>query len=204
MLRSGCSGTPIAVFKLLGLDEFVDIFSQSRSEFMIGIVCLLGVLILGPLGGLLLAFVLALIHLARRASQPEVTVLAAPREVGRSPVEYVAEGHRPRAIVFRFAAPLFFANGSVLTSHIETVLNEGGNDLAAVILDAEGITDVDVTGAEALRSSEELLRSAGVTIAVSRLRPGLRDRLRQFGLLNGVHVYETNREALDALNRPEA
>lgn len=192
----------VAVFKLLGLGEFSELFSQSRSEFMIGLSCLLGVLILGPLGGLFLAFILALINLARRASQPEVTVLAAPRTVGGAPVEYANRGSHPNAVVIRFAAPLFFANGSVLTSHIESLLSAGGSDLTAVILDAEGITDIDVTGAEALRSSEVLLRGAGVSIAVSRLRPGLRDRLQQFDLLTDVAVYETNREALEAMTNP--
>ncbi len=189
----------IAVLKLLGLGELKEVFTQSRYEFGIGLVCLLGVLVLGPLGGLFLAFVLALINLARRASQPEVTVLTTAAETSGTPVVASPEGTQPAAIVIRFAAPLFFANGAVLTNRVAEILRDAGPDLKAVIIDAEAITDIDVTGADALRSVEESLRDAGITLAVSRLRPGLRERLRRFGLLVDAPEFDTNREALVAL-----
>lgn len=187
----------VAVLKLLGLGELKEIFVQSRYEFGIGLVCLIEVLVLGPLGGLFLAFVLDLINLARRASQPEVTVLTAVETSG-TPIIASPEGTQPAAIVIRFAAPLFFANGAVLTNRLTEILRDAGPDLKAVIIDAEAITDIDVTGADALRSVEKSPRDAGITLAVSRLRPGLRDRLRRFDLLVDAPEFDTNREALMA------
>lgn len=200
----------VAVLRLLGIGELREIFTQSRYEFAIGLACLIGVLVLGPLGGLFLAFVLALVNLARRASRPEITVLAAAPDADGAPVELVQSedlpgalsAARPTAIVIRFAAPVFFANGAVLTNRVADVVREAGPGLEAVIIDAEAITDIDVTGVDALREVEDTLGNAGITLAVSRLRPGLKDRLHRFGLLVDVPEFETNREALAALPRP--
>ena len=189
----------VAVLGLLGIGELREILAQSRYEFGIGIGCLLGVLIFGPLGGLFLAFVLALINLARRAAQPEIDVLVASADPNAMPAPLVRGAPAAQVVVIRFAAPLFFANGTILTDRVTQVLADTPT-LRGVVIDAEAITDIDVTGAEALREVEKMLRDAGIAIAIARLRPGLRTRLASFALLSEVPVFETNRAALMTLS----
>ncbi|WP_197512222.1 SulP family inorganic anion transporter [Tessaracoccus coleopterorum] len=191
----------VAVLKLLGIDELATIARQSRSELAVALVCLLGVLVLGPISGLLLAFVLSLINLVRRAGSPAVEFLEEPMDPGASVTTAtggdfaVTDG----IVVLRFSAPIFFGNASALTSAVERVVDGHGNDLRAVVLDAEGITDVDVTGAEAFHGIRASLTDRGIALTVARLRPGLRQRFERFGLLEGIELFPTNREALAAL-----
>lgn len=226
----------MAVLGLLGIPEFKEIKRLSTYEFAIAVACLLGVLVLGPLRGLFLAFILALINLARRAASPEVDVLisgnstepttstSTPASTNNStntshadtstttpgfhsaPVlaDSATNSSAADVAVLRFAAPLFFANGQVFTDRVAQLIAQRDPQLRALVLDMEGITDIDVTGAESLTQALDALAAANVQLAVARLRPGLRARLTKFGLLADVPEFPTNREALIALRRPES
>ncbi|WP_313277852.1 SulP family inorganic anion transporter [Timonella senegalensis] len=217
----------MAVLGLLGIPEFKEIKRLSTYEFAIAVACLLGVLVLGPLRGLFLAFILALINLARRAASPEVDVLisgnsteptistSTPASTNTStttpgfhsaPVlaDPATNSSTADVAVLRFAAPLFFANGQVFTDRVAQLVAQRDPQLRALVLDMEGITDIDVTGAESLTQALDALAAANVQLAVARLRPGLRARLTKFDLLADVPEFPTNREALNALRRPES
>lgn len=225
----------MAVLGLLGIPEFKEIKRLSTYEFAIAVACLLGVLVLGPLRGLFLAFILALINLARRAASPEVDVLISgnstePTTSTSTPASTNTStntGHADTSTtpgfhsapvladpatnsstadvaVLRFAAPLFFANGQVFTDRVAQLVAQRDPQLRALVLDMEGITDIDVTGAESLTQALDALAGANIQLAVARLRPGLRARLTKFGLLADVPEFPTNREALLALRRPES
>jgi anti-anti-sigma regulatory factor len=71
--------------------------------------------------------------------------------------------------------------------------------VSAFILDMEGVSDVDVTGAEALAKELQWLQGKGITFAYSRMRPQLRANLERMNLLQGHKEFETNREAVAAL-----
>lgn len=189
----------VAVIKLLGIAELRALAKLSRYEFIIAIVCLIGVLTLGPLQGLFLAFLLSLINLARRAASPDIDVLTMGADVDAPRTHTEAGASRAqRSLVIRFAGPVFFANGSVFADRVLELVRTAGDDLQAVIFDAEGIGDVDVTGAEAFRRLQQDLRDAGLTIAFARLRPALRARFERFGLMEGASEFSTNRAAVAA------
>lgn len=219
----------MAVLGLLGIPEIKEIKRLSTYEFAIAVACLLGVLVLGPLRGLFLAFILALINLARRAASPEVDVLISGNSTDpttststttstshadtsttpgfhSAPVlaDPATNSSTADVAVLRFAAPLFFANGQVFTDRVAQLIAQRDPQLRALVLDMEGITDIDVTGAESLTRALDALAAANVQLAVARLRPGLRARLTKFGLLADVPEFPTNREALIALRRPES
>lgn len=163
----------VAIWKLLGIAELREIFRTSKYEFAVAAACLLGVLVLGPLQGLFLAFVLALINLARRASRPPIEVRAAASD--------------PDVIVVRFAGPLFFANGAVLAERLDSATAGGnGPPVRGVVLDATTISDIDVTGAESLRGAIALLSDRGTDVVVAALTPRQRERFRRFGILAGA------------------
>lgn len=191
----------VAVFKLLGLEELRELWGASRAEFGIAMACFLGVLVVGPLGGLLLAFVLSLVNLVRRAASPSIDVLVGSGDpaVSLTQTSSRAVETAPGVVVLRFAAPIFFANGALLAERISGLVD--GPDLCprVVVLDLEAVSDIDVTGAEALRDSIRKLAGEGIGFAYTRMRPGLRERFAGLGLIEGTREFATNREAVAAL-----
>ncbi|MFF1635211.1 SulP family inorganic anion transporter [Leifsonia sp. NPDC058248] len=194
----------VAVVPLLGIPDLVSLWRQDGFEFAIAVACFLGSLLLGPIAGIFIAFILAVINVTRRAANPAIDTLADDGDPQDSLLE-AAEPGRPTApgvVVIRLAAPLFFANSSNFELAVKRAVR--ATDAKHVVLDMEAVTDVDVTGAESFRGLRGWLGGRGVDLGLSRLRPGLRDRLEHLELIDGVSIYDTNRTALVALAPPAA
>lgn len=195
----------VAVWRLLGLGEFRELWRESGAEFAVAVVCALGVLVVGPIGGLLLAFVLSLINLVRRASDPEVETLVGTDDPHVSISRPAPAGTEtaPGIVILRFAAPLFFANVNKLVAKVQDAVRLAPNPPHTLVLDLEGVSDIDVTGAAGVRTLRGWLDGRGVALAYTRVRPGLARRLEHFRLTAGTRTYATNREALAAASAPE-
>ena len=192
----------VAIVPLLGIREFISLWRLDRFEFLVGAACFLVTLFIGAIPGILVAFVLALINLAKRAATPAIDVLAANDSPTDSLLEEAPAGSMtaPGVIVIRLAAPLFFANGDVFTQAVKRAVRAAPDgDVHNVVVDMEAVTDVDVTGAEAFASLKQWLADQDVTLAFSRVRAEARERLITFGMLEGEPVYPTNRAAVEAL-----
>lgn len=195
----------VAIIPLLGIKDFGDLWRKDRFEFLIGATCFLVTLLIGSIPGILVAFVLALINLAKRASNPAIDVLESTGDPGESLLEDAPAGTvtAPGVIVIRLAAPLFFANGAVFTTAVKDAIRAAAPDpVAHLVVDMEAVTDVDITGAESFASLKEWLAAQSVTLAFSRVRPNTLQRLRTLGLLSGEAVYTTNRAAITQLSVP--
>lgn len=208
----------VAVLPLLGIREFRALWSLSRSEFWIGVVCFVFTLFYGAIAGILVAFVLALINLARRAARPAIDLLSHTGDPAESlleglSVELLAPGpgdasqaSRREALlggtgtlVVRMAAPLFFANGVVFVTAVKRAVADTGATGAVqrLIIDMEAVTDVDVTGAEAFEGLRAWLGAEGITLEFSRVRSGALPRLRRLGVITVTdRVSATNRAAV--------
>jgi len=192
----------VAILPLLGIKEFFALWKRDRFEFAIGALCFLVTLLVGSIPGILTAFVLALINIARRASRPAIDVLSAADQPSASLLEGAPRGGitAPGVIVIRMAAPLFFANADVFASAVRTAVTAAGTEhVRHVVIDMEAVTDADVTAAESFESLKEWLTANGISLAFSRLRPSTRPRLVRLGILEDHAVYETNRAAVAAL-----
>lgn len=190
----------VAVARLVGIGELQHLWRVSTFEFAVGISCFLGVLVLGPIRGLLLAFVLSLINLARRAANPPVDILHGAQDPQVSLQRSSEAGETaPGVVVVRFAAPIFFANSGVLGSSVREMVADAPNPVQAFVFDLEAVTDIDVTGAEALENTLAWLRDQGIVVGYTRVRPELRGRLAHFALLQGALEFPTSRAALAML-----
>lgn len=190
----------VAVLGLLGIGEFAQIFKQSRSEFFIAALCFIGVLVVGPLGGLVFAFVISLVNIARRAAHPPIDLLVTDGAGGSLlDTRPGATETAPGVILLRFAAPLFFANGAAFAERIRTQVTDAEHPVRAVVLDLEAVTDIDVTAAEELEGAIEWLREREIGLGYTRVRPEVRERFSHFGLLEGAQEFATNREAVSEL-----
>ncbi|MFE4951522.1 SulP family inorganic anion transporter [Leifsonia sp. NPDC056665] len=194
----------VAVVPLLGIPDFNRLWRLDRFEFAIGAACFLGALIIGPIAGIVIAFVLAVVNVTRRAANPPIDTLAADGDPQRSLLSAAPAGEPtvPGVVVVRLAAPLFFANSTSFEKAVERAVSDTG--ATHVVLDMEAVTDVDVTGAESWEAVQTFLAAHGGDLALSRVRPGIHDRLQHLGLLDGVRFFDTNREAIMALQTPTA
>lgn len=193
----------VAILPLLGIKEFAALWRIDRFEFAIGAVCFLVTLFVGSIPGILIAFVLALINLARRASSPAIDVLADDDRPTASLLDAAQPGTMtaPGIVVVRMAAPLFFANADAFATAVRSAVDApGAGAVRHVVIDMEAVTDADVTAAESFESLMESMRSHGVTVSFSRLRATAVDRLKRLGILDGQRVFDTNRAAIEELS----
>ena len=120
----------VAVLPLLGIAELRQLWRLDRSEFLVGAVCFLGALLLGPIVGIALAFILSLIVLAGRAANPPTDVLSRSgiEDGSLTPVAADTPVTAPGVIILRFAAPVFFANSTGLGDSVREAVRRAGPD----------------------------------------------------------------------------
>lgn len=195
----------VAILPLLGVKDFAQLWKADRFEFAVGAVCFLVTLFVGSIPGILVAFVLALINLAKRAANPAIDVLEATGEPTDSLLDEAPKGAvtAPGVVVVRLAAPLFFANGSVFGDAVKTAVrraNEAGNGpVEHLVVDMEAVTDIDVTGAESFEALLVWLEREHIDLSFSRVRPEAMQRLEKLELVGDRAIYPTNRDAIASL-----
>jgi SulP family sulfate permease len=107
----------------------------------------------------------------------------------------------PGLIVYRFDAPLVFANAAFFTERLEALIANTGAGLKCIIMDAEAISDFDSTAAEALEGLDADLERLGVDLWLARANAPLRQLLTATGLttrLGAEHIYPSVRAAVTA------
>jgi SulP family sulfate permease len=163
------------------------------------------VLVVGPLRAVIIAFLLAIIDVIRRASRPGTWVLReAPDGSHFVPTETVPAPDESGLIVYRFESPLYFANANLFMEEVEKLVTQNSTPIKAFVLDAEAVTDIDTTGAEVLHQVLTLLAGRGVTFAVARANPQLPPLLMRYDLLELIgknRLYPTNRHAVAAFRQ---
>jgi MFS superfamily sulfate permease-like transporter len=178
-----------------------------RSDFWIAATCLVSVLALGPLRAVAIAFLLSLVDVIRRASRPETSALEeAPDGSHFAPVDGEASGSSG-LVVYRFGAPLYFANATLFLDEVEQLLARARSPVRWFVLDAEAMVDVDTTGAEVLRQAITMVTKRGVTFAVSRADRSFRSWLEKYELMELIEpsrFYPTNRHAAAAFREDQA
>ena len=194
-----------AVLKLIEVGEPRELWHMRRSEFWIAAVCLLSVLVLGPLQAVIIAFLLATIDVLRRASRPGTWVLQEAADGSHFiPVEVDRGPDTSGLVVYRFGAPLYFANTTLFEEEVEKLVMQAATPVKWFVLDAEAMVDIDSSGAETLRQVLTLLTHRGVTVALSRANQTTSDLLAHYHLLELIgekHLYPTNRHAVAAFRQ---
>ena len=163
------------MLSLIEVHELEELWHMRRSEFWIAAVCLLSVLALGPLRAVAIAFLLSTIDVIRRAASPETSALTeAPDGSHFVPVERPGRPPAlPGLVVYRFGAPLYFANATRFLEDVERLVTQGPTPVRWFVLDAEAIVDVDTTGAGVLRQAITLLAEEGHHLRRQPRRPAL-------------------------------
>jgi MFS superfamily sulfate permease-like transporter len=95
---------------------------------------------------------------------------------------YPAARQVPGLVLFRWDAPLFFANADTFRARILDAVSAASPPIRWVVVAAEPIIDVDTTAAETLEELDVELTARGVELAFAELKDPVRDRLERYGL----------------------
>jgi high affinity sulfate transporter 1 len=180
----------------------VRLWHQRRVEFLLSVTAFLGVALLGVLEGIAVAVALSIFNVFRRAWWPYQTTLGRvpgmPGHHDRSLYPHADE--LPGLVIFRFDAPLFFANARTFRDQLRRLAGSEPRPRWIVVA-AEPITDVDTTAADMLADLDEELNAAGTSLVFAELKDPVRTKLERYeliGPLDPAHFFSTLDAALDA------
>ena len=164
------------------------LYRVRRSEFVLWLAAFLGVALLGVLTGIFVAILLSLGDFVRRAWRPHDAVLGREDELkGYHDIDRHPSARRiPGLLLYRFDAPLFFANAGYFRRRVRRLVAEATHPVRWVVVAAEPITDIDTTAADTLSQLLEELRQANVTLAFAELKGPVKDRLQRYSLFAAV------------------
>ena len=172
----------VAVLGLIDVPAERRLYGWRRSEFLLSMAAFTGVAVLGVLWGVGSAIALSLLNFIRRAWRPHDAELGRVDNLkGYHDTErYPAARRIPGLVLYRFDAPLFFANADHFRARIRALAHTAGTKW--VVVAAEPITDIDTTAGETLRILSDELEADGVDLAFAELKDPVRDRLRHYGI----------------------
>jgi high affinity sulfate transporter 1 len=164
------------------------LYRVRRSEFVLWLAAFGGVALLGVLVGIFVAILLSLADFVRRAWRPHDAVLGREDElkgyhdIDRHPSARLVPG----LLLYRFDAPLFFANAGYFRRRVRDLVAEATHPVRWVVVAAEPITDIDTTAAGILNELLEELRERQVTLAFAELKGPVKDRLERYRLYDDI------------------
>ena len=172
----------VAVIGLIDLVGARRLRKWRLSEFLLMLAAFAGVAVLGVLWGVGIAIALSLLNFIHRAWHPHDAVLGRVDNLkGYHDTERYPDARRiPGLVLYRFDAPLFFANADFFRERVRSIARAG--DATRVVVAAEPITDIDATAGESLLSLNDELAADGVELAFAELKDPVRDRLRDYGI----------------------
>jgi MFS superfamily sulfate permease-like transporter len=172
----------VAVLGLIDIGAERRLRRWRRSEFLLSMIAFAGVAVLGVLWGVGTAIALSLLDFIRRAWRPHDAVLGRVDNLkGYHDTERYPDARRiPGLVLYRFDAPLFFANADYFRERIRALARPG--DARWIVVAAEPITDIDTTAGEILGGLTEELDASGIELAFAELKDPVRDRLRGYGM----------------------
>jgi high affinity sulfate transporter 1 len=191
-----------AAIGLIEAGEARRLYRVRRSEFVLWLAAFAGVALLGVLLGIFVAILLSLGDFVRRAWRPHDAVLGREDDLkGYHDIDRHPTARRiPGLLLYRFDAPLFFANAGYFRRRVRHLIGEADTPVHWVVVAAEPITDIDTTAADTLRELLSELRQEGVTLAFAELKGPVKDRLQRYGLFDAIgpdHFFPTVGTAVD-------
>ncbi len=180
----------VVIVAVSGLFDFPGLrraWQIRREDFVMGVIALVGVLAFGVLEGLLIAVGISLVALVYHATLPHRAVLGyVPDEDSFRDVERFDTVTTAGVVVYRFDAPLFFANCRRLRDDVLDLVRAAPDPVATVVLDAGAITFLDTTAASVLLELLTSLAELEVRLVVARAHGQVRDVMETSGITTAL------------------
>ena len=196
----------VVIASAIGLIEIADlrrIYRIQRWEFWLSIVCFAGVAVFGAIEGIAIAVVIAVIEFLWDGWRPHSAVLGRADGVkGYHDITRYPQARRiPGLVLFRWDAPLFFANAELFHDRVLAAVADAPDPVRWVVVAAEPVTSVDVTAADIVSELNDALAADGIQLCFAEMKDPVKDKLKRFGLMSrfGEHnFFATIGEAVSA------
>src|SRR5262249_20340145 len=177
----------VVIASAIGLFEVSDlrrIYRIQQWEFWLSMTCFAGVATFGAIQGIALAIVISVIEFLWDGWRPHSAVLGRVDHVqGYHDVTRYPDAHLiPGLVLFRWDAPLFFANAEFFHERVMDAVSRSSTPVRWLVVAAEPVTSVDVTAADVLVQLDESLHAAGIELCFAEMKDPVKDKLKRFGL----------------------
>jgi high affinity sulfate transporter 1 len=198
-----------AALRLIDVQGLRRLGGFRTTELVLALAALGGVLVFDVLAGILVAMALSVADLLARVARPPASVLGrVPGLAGLHNVEDYPDAEQiPGLLVFRYDAPLCFANAEDFRTRALAAVDAQAIPVEWFLLNAEAIVELDTTSADSLHQLMADLADRGVTFAMARVKQDLRAQLRRGGLLGTIdeaRIYPTLPVAVEAFEHRAA
>jgi high affinity sulfate transporter 1 len=196
----------VVIAAAIGLFEFQDlarIFRIQRWEFWLSIACFVGVAVLGVIPGIGLAIAIAVIEFLWDGWRPYHAVLGRVNGLrGYHDIKFYPDARRiPGLVLFRWDAPLFFANAELFHQRLLEAVTQSPTPVRRIIVAAEPVTSIDVTSADMLDELGQHFRTTEIELRFAEMKSPVQDKLKRFELFErfgAANFYPTIGAAIDA------
>ena len=177
----------VVIASAIGLIEVTDlkrIYRIQPWEFWLSIICFVGVAVLGAIPGIGLAIAIAIIQFLWDSWRPHSAVLGRAQGVkGYHDITRYPDARRiPGLVLFRWDAPLFFANAELFKERVLDAVAKSPTPVRWLVVAAEPVTGVDVTAGDTVAELDNALHAMGIELCFAELKDPVKDKLKRFGL----------------------
>jgi MFS superfamily sulfate permease-like transporter len=179
----------VVIAAAIGLFEVTDlkrIYRIQQWEFWLSMVCIVGVAVLGVIPGIGLAIAIAIIEFLWDGWRPHSAVLGRAHGVkGYHDIKRYPDARLiPGLVLFRWDAPLFFANAEFFKERVLDAVAKSPTPVRWLVVAAEPVTSVDVSAGDTVAELDEALHAQGIEFCFAELKDPVKDKLKRFGLFS--------------------
>jgi MFS superfamily sulfate permease-like transporter len=186
----------VVIAAAIGLFEITDlkrIYRIQQWEFWLSMVCFVGVAVFGAILGIGLAIAIAIIEFLWDGWRPHSAVLGRAHGVkGYHDITRYPDARLiPGLVLFRWDAPLFFANAEFFKERVLDAVAKSPTPVRWLVVAAEPVTSVDVSAGDTVAELDETLHAQGIELCFAELKDPVKDKLKRFGLFSllGEHFF---------------
>jgi MFS superfamily sulfate permease-like transporter len=179
----------VVIASAIALIEVADlrrIYRMQPWEFWLSMLCLAGVAVFGAIPGIALAIAIAVIEFLWDGWRPYSAVLGRVDNVkGYHDISRYPESRQiPGLVLFRWDAPLFFANAELFRDRVMMAVESSPTQVNWLVVGAEPVTSIDVTSADTLDELDHTLSTSGIRLCIAEMKDPVKDKLKRFGLFS--------------------
>lgn len=175
-----------AAISLFEVTDLKRIYRIQQWEFWLSMVCFVGVAVLGVIPGIGLAIAIAIAEFLWDGWRPHSAVLGRAHGVkGYHDITRYPDARQiPGLVLFRWDAPLFFANAEFFKERVLDAVAKSPTSVRWLVVAAEPVTSVDVSAGDTVAELDEALHAQGIELCFAELKDPVKDKLKRFGLFS--------------------
>jgi MFS superfamily sulfate permease-like transporter len=186
----------VVIAAAIGLFEVSDlrrIYRIQRWEFWLSMTCFVGVAVFGAIPGISIAIFVAVVEFLWDGWRPHSAILGRVEGLHgyHDIARYPQARQVPGLVLFRWDAPLFFANAELFRDRVVDAVAHSPTPVRWLVIAAEPVTSVDVTAADTLAELDDNLRRENIELCFAEMKDPVKDKLKRFELFTrlGEHTF---------------